>query len=279
MAIIESIPQIVSKAVLMALEKRLVFRTFFNSDYIGDASEGNSVAIIGVGSATVSSYSRNEEITYGVMTDDSQELPLGQEDYFAIRIDDLDAVQARPDLLAACAKDAVYQLDDVLDSYLAGLLNDGATLDVMDSETSPVSVTSANVLRVLTRMSRLLDEAKVPRERRGVAVPPWFVEKLVLSGADVRTENAEAFNNGWVGSCAGFDIRMSNNTPLESDASVIIGASDIAATAAIQVRKVEKIRLEKFFADGVRGLTCYGGKVTRPACVARLVCTEGEEAE
>ena len=43
--------------------------------------------------------------------------------------------------------------------------------------------------------------------------------------------------------------------------------SRYACTLAEQVRSVEAYRVEKKFADGVKGLHVYGAKVTRPTAI------------
>ena len=75
--------------------------------------------------------------------------------------------------------------------------------------------------------------------------------------------------NGLVGEAAGLAIYRSNNLPTAASGTsstnkgLIVG-SRIATTLADQVRKVEAYRVEKKFADGVKGLHVYGVKVTRP---------------
>ena len=46
-----------------------------------------------------------------------------------------------------------------------------------------------------------------------------------------------------------------------------------ATTYAEQIIKTEAYRLEKRFADGVKGLHVYGAKVTNGKEIAKLLCT------
>jgi hypothetical protein len=259
MAIEYAIGVVIAKAVLAALEKRLVYRAMYNEDYTGDATSG-TVRLIGVTGATVAPYTRNQEVVYGLLSDTPVDLDLDQSDIFACRIDDLDKIQSSPDLLAAALRDGVHGLENAIDKYLAQTLADGAELFVLDSDDAPVSINSANALPALTRMGRLLDDADVPREGRSVVLPPWYIEDLVTAEVDLKVDLA-AFQGGYVGRAAGFDIRMSTNVPKESDAHCVIGGTKAAATMALQLNQVEKIRLEKYVADGIRGLTSYGAVV------------------
>ena len=73
--------------------------------------------------------------------------------------------------------------------------------------------------------------------------------------------------NGRVGQAAGFEVLKSNNLPDGPGAgagkSMIAGYRG-ATTLAEQIVSTEAFRLEKRFADGVKGLHVYGTKVTRP---------------
>jgi hypothetical protein len=74
-----------------------------------------------------------------------------------------------------------------------------------------------------------------------------------------------------VGSAAGFSLRKSNNAPNGPGAGagkLVIAGYDGAVTFAEQIASVEAGRLEKRFADFVKGLHLYGSKVVRPTGLA-----------
>nr|DAG66263.1 MAG TPA: Major capsid protein [Caudoviricetes sp.] len=48
---------------------------------------------------------------------------------------------------------------------------------------------------------------------------------------------------------------------------------ETATTYAEQIIKTEAYRMEKRFADGVKGLHVYGAKVTDGAQIAKLICS------
>ena len=86
--------------------------------------------------------------------------------------------------------------------------------------------------------------------------------------------------NGMVGKIAGFDVYMSNNvkTGTGTDSGktpyfeVTAQVAD-ACTYAEQIIKTEAYRMEKRFADGVKGLHVYGAKVTNGNEIAKLICS------
>ena len=72
---------------------------------------------------------------------------------------------------------------------------------------------------------------------------------------------------GQIGQAAGFSLFKSNNAPAgdgtpAGDKTILAGHSD-ATTFASQIASVEAARMEKRFADMVKGLWLYGAKVTR----------------
>ena len=62
----------------------------------------------------------------------------------------------------------------------------------------------------------------------------------------------------------GFDFYESNNVSNDgTDFRIMFGTSDAIAYAG-QVEKIEAIRRENYFSDGIKGLYIYGSKVVRP---------------
>ena len=97
----------------------------------------------------------------------------------------------------------------------------------------------------------------------------------MLRDATLRTENAEVLKEGFVGRYAGFNIFMSLNTPKNDylEDQIIAGIPE-ACTVAEQLTKLEALRLEKRFSDGVRGLFLYDCLVNMPEAMAVLTCEE-----
>lgn len=260
----DTIPTMVSDAILETLQKQLVYSRLFNQNYTGSVAPGNAVKIPAIGSVTVKDYTEYEDMDEEEASDDSQTLQIDQQKYFNIVIDDIDLAMARPDILAAYAIEAAYQLRDTMDQFLSTVLEDGTITDDLGDDSTPIDVDNSNIEEQLRIMAQHLDEANVPRSGRVVVVPPWAVSKLVEATTSSLTNNVEVAANGMVGRYAGFDVLMSNNVPNDSDAKYkIIGGSSVSATMAMAINKTETMRHEKQFADKLRGLAVYGAKVTR----------------
>lgn len=280
MALSDSIPTIVGSKVLESLKNNLVYKAMFNEDYTGNVAPGNAVTIVSPGSVTVRDYTVYTDMTEEAVTDSSQSLSIDQQKYYNIVLDDIDAVMSKPDVMAAYAREAVYQLNDTVDGYLVSLLAAGGTItgDLGD-DTTPLEINSANAASTLQLIARKLDDAKVPRAGRYVVLPPWYVEDMVAANLSNLTNNNEVAASGFVGRYAGFNILMSNNVPNTASAKYkIVAGTDIGATMAIALNQSEKVRHPDQFADKLRGLIVYGGKVTRGGTLAVATCNEAAES-
>ena len=72
---------------------------------------------------------------------------------------------------------------------------------------------------------------------------------------------------------AGFTVYMSNNVPNSDGTFSVVASVKSATTFAEQIVSTEAYRMEKRFADAVKGLHVYGAKVTEPKGLAVLKAT------
>lgn len=281
MALTTFIPEVWSARILQNLHKSLVYGQpgVVNREYEGEVRQaGDTVRINAIGAITVGSYVKNADIN------DPQDLVgadttllIDQQNYFNFQVDDIDRVQAKPEVMAEAMREAGYALKDTLDGYLAGLWGSAATANNVGTNAAPkTDLGTAGVpYNYLLQLGTLLDQANVPTDGRWVVVPPWFKE-LLLKG-DTRILNPGSpeaerrLANAAVGQLAGFMILQSNNVKNTADDNYkIMAGHSIAWTLAEQIVKVEAFRMEKRFADAVKGLHVYGAKVVRPTALAVL---------
>lgn len=280
MAVTNFIPTIWSARILQNLHKSLVFGQpgVINRDYEGEINDvGDSVRINAIGPITVASYTKNSNIS------DPQELTGGQTTliidqakYFNFQVDDIDKAQTKPKVLDEAMREAGYALKDTLDQYLAGLWTDIATDNHIGTDAAPKSdlSTAANAYKYLLQLGTVLDEANVPSDGRWVVIPPWFKEVMLQDTRFINPGTPQAeqrMANAMIGQAAGFTLLQSNNVYNSSnDNYKIIAGHSIAWTLAEQIVRTEAYRMEKRFADAVKGLHVYGAKVVRPDALALL---------
>lgn len=275
MAITNFIPEVWSAELLTALEKSLVYAApgVVNRNYEGEISQyGDTVHITNLVDPTIGTYTKHTDITIEDVDDATQVLTISQSPYFAFEVDDIEKRQARGDVLSEQARRAAYLLRDKADTYVAGLMGTGVDAGNLVAEQTLATASAAYDL--LVDLSVLLDEDNVPTEGRFVVVTPKFHGLLLKDQRFVGAGDAQGAAtraNGFVGEAAGFSVRKSNNAPDGPGAGagkLVIAGSDMATTFAQQIASVEAFRMEKRFADGVKGLHLYGSKVVRPTALA-----------
>lgn len=276
MALGQFIPTIWSAKLFTRLRKALVFGAVVNTDYEGEIKEmGDSVKINEVGSITVNDYSKYTAITWQQLTAAQKILIIDKAKSFSFTIDDIDQVQSKPKVLNAAMEEAAYAIADTIDQFLAGLYTGAGVKNdtYMGTSGTGLSVSSGNVIEVITYMGRYLSESNVPAPGRTMVLTPWLHQKLLLAevggisatAVPKVTPTGEEFVSGYVGRALGFDFLVSNNVQSSATGvSAIMAFNKSAISYAGQVSKVETVRRESYFDTGVKGLYVYGGKVVRP---------------
>lgn len=279
--------------ILAAEKKALVFGGpgIVNDDYEGEISgPGTTVHITQFGDPEISDYAPNESIAYQELDDAGQELLIDQRKYFAFTIDDVDKRQAAGDMQAYLEDRAAYKLADTADQFIAGLYVNCASANILmngayssltaDHELAPALYGGSSshpadfYLQVVLPLKVKLDEAFVPKKGRYLVVPPWAEALLEQTQAFVSVATPaqqEVFTEGLIGRVSGMDVYTSNNS-IEFDQTyggwIVQAGHPMALTFAEQIVQTEALRLQTTFADAVRGLHVYGGRLVRPDHIA-----------
>ena len=287
MAITTFIPQLWSARLLYALEKSHVATNLVNRNYEGQISnQGDTVHINSIGAITVKDYTKNTDMDAPeTLATTEQTLVINQAKAFNFQVDDVDRVQAAGDLVDTAMGRAAYALADVSDAYLLSVIAAGADSgNIIGAASAPIALTAENVYENIVKLRTKLDKANVPTSGRTIAIPPDVYALLLndtthFSLAQPVTKD-DVVINGMVGRIAGFDVYMSNN--IKSGTGTDEGKTPYfevtaqvadACTFAEQIVKTEAYRMEKRFADGVKGLHVYGAKVTNGKEIAKLICS------
>ncbi len=273
MSIATFIPEVWSARLLNAYRKNLVYANLLNRDYEGEIKAmGDTVHITSLTDVKVKKYAKGTDIEDpDELTTTEQNLVVDQGEYFNIKLNDVDKIQARADLMDTAMQSASYGLTDAADKYIAGLLKAGTVTEELGSDSSPLVVTKENAYEILVKMRTALNKKNVPKQGRWVVMPPEFEGFMLLDPrfAYNTAESVGGLLNGAVARAAGFDIYISNNVPETGGQKYKITAStNMAGTFAEQILKTEAYRREKGFDDGLKGLHVYGAKIVRPESVA-----------
>jgi len=280
MAISNFVPALWSGVILKAFEKAFVYAGLVNKDYEGEIrGPGDRVRVATMNNVAVRAYTKGEDITFDGIDGTYQDLIIDQAKYWALKLEDIDALQAKPALMAESVRLAGVAIADTVDQYVAGLMVAGAGLKTnLGDDTTPLEIDSVAVTDLLALIGEKLDTANVPRVGRWIVLPPWGVKKLTLAKLARDTANSEALASGYVGRYLGFDVHMSPNVPNTAGAKwKVLAGTNAGLTFADQIAKTEALRLEKSFSDGMRGLYVYAGKVVRSTALALATCNEAAE--
>ena len=253
MAVTNFIPQVWSKDILDALETECKLVANCHLAYEGDVKYAGSVKILGVGEPTVGDYT-GADISIEDMKDEGQILNIDQRKYFAFYVDDVDEAQSVPGLRQEYQRKSVHALAVTRDTFVAGLIKTGThvtTATALTTEDIKEAVDEA----IIAAQERNFNEPGVieldPRSAR------LFKNQLIT----MSTDNPAYIKRGVIGTYDGFEVVVSNNLAKDTNHTYCCLRGKKAIAFAGQLKEVKAVEAEKRFADIVKGLDVYGGKV------------------
>jgi hypothetical protein len=280
MAISNFVPALWSAAFQQSFDKTFVYAANVNRKWEGEIKgPGDRVRIPTVNAPSSRAYVKGTPITYDAVDGTYQDLVIDQARYFGLTMEDIDQVQVKPAMLAESVRLANIDVADVADVFVRDLMIAGAGIKTdLGTDGAPLQVNSADLLGFMALIGEKMDTNRIPRGGRWAIVPPWFIKKLALSKIGKDTANSGVLSSGYVGQYMGFDIYMSPNVKNTTGAkwNIVAGTND-GTTFASQITKMEAMRSRAQFADDVRGLYVYGGKVVYPNALALAIVNEKAE--
>lgn len=257
-----------------------------NRDYEGEIKGyGSSVRINSMGPVSVYNYTRNQDINPpDTLSMADQILVIDQGKYFHFAIDNVDAAQARASFRAAAMKEAADAVADAIDDFMAGVMNTAVAGSANDlTNGTPITIGQGagqkDFYPILVELGKMLDESNTPVAGRWCIVPPFAEAMMRLDDRFVSfgtNPNRQALRGDPIFEAAGFRIYKSNRVPAGANGSkVVICGYPGAVTYAEQVSEMKAYQPERRFGDAIKELHIYGGKVTRPANIARVEVLEG----
>ena len=261
MAITNFIPELWAAALLDRWVQESKLAALVDRKYEGLATKGNTVHITGVVAPTVKDYSATRTTSADSISDTTVALLINQEKSVDFYVDDIDATQAAGSLMeyTNAAGDALI-ID--ADEFIASMI-------IADGNVMPYSSLTTGDLAfdALADARKLLNLQNVPSANR-VAVCNAAFERLLLdSDSKLTSFEKSGDNNGLrdatVGKILDFRVVTSNALP-ETDSPQFAAFHPSAVAYVSQIDKVEALRADNRFADRVRMLHVYGGKVVRP---------------
>ena len=273
MAILSSIPKLVSTKVMLTLHNELIAKKICTMDTGSQITkEGDTVTFTGLSTPTISAYSGT--LTPETLEDSDATLLIDQQNSYSFYVDDIEAFQSVIDIKGTSVSEASYGLLNTADAFVLGLYaGANSTVTATVSETIALSTTST-VLRQLT-------EANVKPGNRWMVIPPWYEEKLELAGVKFSIlEGVKGSKDGvtWVNHL-GTDLYVSNNlTTTGSEGSYVTECMAGSYNSIVYAEQILKSRMIKdvpgSFAAQCDGLHVFGAKVIKPKELIRITATQ-----
>ncbi len=259
------IPTVWSETLLQSLDKEYVAVMNCNRSFEGDIRNlGDSVVINSIGPIRVFDYTADTDMNAPEALADGKSVTLNidRAKAFCFQIDDVDRVQAKPDLMKAAMREAACALAEEADKYIFSLYSKCPE----SNRRAYYGIAPEDLVDILVEARTILMQNNVNSNTEVVLeVSPVIAAELLKAKILTGTDNTEALTNGYLGSFVGFDVYVSNNIVKESDGIYHCFARTKRAIAfAEQLKSVEAFRPEKRFADAVKGLHLYGAELVYP---------------
>ena len=255
MAVNSFIPQIWEARLMAKFHERAIV------DLITTAPtrvEGNKVIFNGVSNVDVKDY--DGSVDFQQLTTSAVELSLDHKQYFAFKVDDVDAVQAAGDLIDPHVAEAGYGLQEATDKFV---------LDEALKTSNIVEKGSDKAYDLIVKCNTALNKNKVPKAERFAVINSEVLEELQL---DARfTKEYKILENGIIEGANINGTQLVFSEELNEGGYAIVVLHKSAVGYAKQLEETEAMRLQNSFADGIRGLQVDGVKTLREEAIVKCV--------
>lgn len=302
------IPSFWSSKLAQKFYASTVFGEIANTDWQGEISGmGDQVIINTIPTITINAYEIGQNLAYEVPAPSTISLTIDKGKYFALNVNSVLEYQSKPKLMDMFTTDAAQQMKISIDKdVMYGTFNQGAAANQgatagevsgsynLGTDAAPVTLTAANILENITKLSSVLDEANVPEEGRFLIMTPTERQLLMqsnLAQAQFMGDSQSMVRNGRIGQIDRFTVYVSNLVPRGAAAKTwmnpntgtdsasasalkrhaMIAGHKSAITFASQIAKVENLQNPNDFGQLVRGLNVYGYKVVQSKGLALMV--------
>lgn len=270
MSIQNFIPTVWSEILHEELSKKYVAVANCNRDFDGEIKEcGSQVKICGLEPVSIFQYSKNDDMPAPeALNDNVTVLDINRAVAFNFIVDDVDRVQAIPNLMNLAMRNAAEALANDADRYVFSLVNSIPE----ERKVSDSYVSHDRILDIILEARELLYEGDISDSSEIVLEVSPSIASLILK-AKMQTgtyDNYDALTNGCIGSVFGCKVFVSKNIETESSVHKCIMRTKRAIAFADQFTEICAYRPENRFADAVKGLHIYGAKIVYPKEIVGL---------
>lgn len=224
-----------------------------------------------VSGGTVKDY--KGKVDYDEAGTEPIELAFDQKKYWALKLDDVDKVQAAGPILSVLAGEKALDIKEAIDTDVLAQMAEVPTEEneqLIGTTEDKISITSAEMAYdKVVDLGTILDKNKCPKSNRFVLASSEYVN---LMAKDKRfADNFNVLPNGILQGATinGMTVISCEEVP----EGTVLAVHKSAFGFGQQLNETEALRLEGSFSDAVRGLTTYGRVALRSKGVAAMLYT------
>jgi len=271
------IPQIWAARFQAKLDALNIWGGLTNRNYEGEIrNAGDTVKIPDfTGAVTVKDYTTNTDIDSPETASTSTiDFTIDQAKYFNIYVDDIDRVQARPNLMDAFMDRASVKVAETVNSFIyskfTGAPDVAARITTVGTSAAKLgggdatkrTAAAQDIIRALSTLKKQKFNNNLRRDTWLVISPDIHevIEQYlsVNTSLDYGGQTANVLAAGFAGNLLGFNIFVDTNITANADDRYrcFVGTND-AVTFASQITEIIPYRPERRFGDAVKGLYVY----------------------
>ncbi len=254
-------PTIWSHFIQTELEKKCKLVDDCNRQFEGEARLGSRVKIMGAAAPEIFDYDASVGMsTPQTLDGTSVFLDIDQAKAFNFMVDDLDRLQASPELMPVVLEEAGRKMAAARDSFVASLAKDATQCSISSRVTTAEQAKKLVDAALLTLRENDVDVS----DNVTITVSPFFYQLFRDALTTLKTDNDELIAKGVVGMYDCARVILSNNLYNDGTDDYMMVRTNKAIAFASAIDETEAYRPEKYFSDAVKGLNVYGGKLVRP---------------
>lgn len=265
---------------------------FTNSDFVGDVRYGATLQAVLVDVPDPTEYTgawTADDV--GTISADAVEFQVTEQEKFLVKLPVTLQNAVPMQLMEVGSQRSAMKINEFIDAYVASLYTEVSGSNVFGDSTTPIVVGfgtgETSPLVALQRLRSKIGAVTPPPGGYNVVIPDWMATMLAIQIGTRQTTLGDAQLQGGAGAdiqqgvvatnIAGFKtVYSSSNVPNTAGAKYKVMAGGRSITFAQIIQLVEIVKDPYDFADIVRGLYVFGGKIMMPATMALGTFSEGD---
>ncbi|MCW6111619.1 hypothetical protein [Clostridium sporogenes] len=239
-----------------------IMENFHDSSFVGLITtppvdkRGEKVIFNRIQKGVWKEYTSGKPITWDQVATTKVELDFPKQKYFAFMVDDCDAVQTKGDVLKSVTKEQSGVLGEEVDQEVINFISvNVAKKNTIGTIEAPQLVKVTNAYDTLVDLNTMANKKKIPVTERYFIISPDYL--ALLEKDDRFTKEYKILQNGLLDGVTVNGNRIICKADNPADKVLLTHKSGTGYGMQLD-GSAEAVRLQDYFADGVKGLVKYG---------------------